>query len=97
VVLAEYGNAHERHRHGTPRLGQQLDRLGDVKLLRAMLRWATTVRVQRGARRLLETNPLECLKPEREQDPRRPVATWARFEKTARDRGTRREADKAGE
>jgi hypothetical protein len=39
----------------------------DVKLLRAMLRWATTVRTQRGARRLLEANPLDGLKLERER------------------------------
>jgi integrase len=56
----------------------------DVKLLRAMLRWATTVRVERGARRLLEANPLEGLKLEREKNPRRPVATWERFEQTRR-------------
>jgi integrase len=54
----------------------------DVKLLRAMLRWATTIRVDRGARRLLEQNPLDGLKLERESNPRRPVATWERFEKT---------------
>jgi integrase len=47
-----------------------------------MLRWATTVRVQRGARRLLEANPLEGMKLEREKNPRRPVATWERFEQT---------------
>jgi len=54
----------------------------DIKLLRAMLRWATTVRVQRGARRLLEQNPLDGMKLEREKNPRRPVATWERCEKT---------------
>jgi integrase len=54
----------------------------DIKLLRAMLRWATTVRVNRGARRLLEVHPLDGMRLEREKNPRRPVATWERFQKT---------------
>jgi integrase len=54
----------------------------DLKPLKAMLRWATTVRTRRGAGRLLEQNPLDGFTLEREKNPRRPVATWERFEKT---------------
>ena len=69
----------------------------DVKLLRAMLRWATTVRVHRGARRLLDANPLDGLKLEREKNPRRPVATWERFEKTRVAIGELRDAEEQGD
>jgi integrase len=54
----------------------------DLKLLKAMVRWAMTVRIDNGARRLLEQNPLDGVKLEREKNPRRPVATLERFEKT---------------
>lgn len=53
----------------------------DLKLLHTMLRWACTVRV-RGGQRLLESNPLDGLRRPREQNPRRPVATYDRFQKT---------------
>ncbi|HEY5490399.1 MAG TPA: tyrosine-type recombinase/integrase [Gemmatimonadaceae bacterium] len=54
---------------------------GDLVLLHAMLNWATTVRLHDGTR-LLETNPLAGVRRAKEQNPRRPIATWERFEKT---------------
>ena len=53
----------------------------DLKLLGSMLRWATTVRV-RGGRRLLDQNPLTGIRTPREKNPRRPVATFERFQAT---------------
>lgn len=53
----------------------------DLKLLHAMLQWACTVRSRNGAR-LLDSNPLAGIKRVREKNPRRPVATFDRFEKT---------------
>src|SRR5687767_12453801 len=54
---------------------------GDVDLLHAMLRWACTVRIGRGAR-LLDRNPLDGARRPRRENPRRPVASWQRFERT---------------
>lgn len=53
----------------------------DLVLLHAMLLWATTVRMPGGGR-LLEHNPLAGVKRVRELNPKRPVATWERFQKT---------------
>jgi integrase len=53
----------------------------DVDLLHTILRWATTVRVSRGAR-LLDKNPLDGARRPRRVNPRRPVASWQRFERT---------------
>lgn len=53
-----------------------------VDLFHTMLRWATTVRVSRGAR-LLDKNPLDGGRRPRRENPRRPVASWQRFERTA--------------
>lgn len=54
----------------------------DIELLQSMLRWATTVRVK-GGQRLLDANPLQSVKlPRRDANPRRPVATWDRFQST---------------
>lgn len=53
----------------------------EVRLLKSMLRWGTTVRVRRG-QRLLASNPLDGLRGVREQNPKRPITTWERFEKT---------------
>jgi len=53
----------------------------DLKLFSTMLNWATTVRV-RGGRRLLDQNPLAGIRKPREKNPRRPVASWERFEAT---------------
>jgi integrase len=53
----------------------------ELRILRTMLRWATTVRV-RGGQRLLSTNPLAGVRGVREVNPKRPVATWERFEAT---------------
>ncbi len=50
-------------------------------LLKTVLRWATTVRV-RGGQRLLASNPLEGVRGVREKNPKRPVATWERFQAT---------------
>ncbi|MBA3645131.1 MAG: tyrosine-type recombinase/integrase [Gemmatimonadaceae bacterium] len=51
----------------------------EVRLLKTLLRWATTVRV-RGGQRLLASNPLEGIRGVREKNPKRPVATWERFQ-----------------
>ncbi|MGH7605672.1 MAG: tyrosine-type recombinase/integrase [Gemmatimonadaceae bacterium] len=53
----------------------------DLQLLNTMLRWATTVRVK-GGKRLLEQHPLAGVKRPREKNPKRPVATWERYQKT---------------
>jgi len=53
----------------------------DVALLHSMLLWATTVRVPGGGR-LLDHNPLAGVKRIREINPKRPVATWERFQLT---------------
>lgn len=53
----------------------------DVALLVSMLLWATTYRLPRG-QRLLAQNPLAGIKRACEQDPRRPVATWERYQAT---------------
>jgi integrase len=49
----------------------------DLKLLSAMLRWATQVRV--GNARLLDLNPIAGVRLVRERNPRRATATWDRF------------------
>ena len=53
----------------------------DLQLLHTMLRWAVTVRTRTG-RRLLEQNPLAGVKRPREKNPKRPVATWQRYQAT---------------
>lgn len=53
----------------------------DLQLLHTMLRWAVTVRIKSG-KRLLDQNPLAGFKRPREKNPKRPVATWERFQAT---------------
>lgn len=53
----------------------------EVRILRTMLRWATTVRV-RGGQRLLTSNPLAGVRSVKEKNPKRPVATWERYQAT---------------
>lgn len=53
----------------------------ELQLLHTMLRWATTVRVG-GGRRLLDHNPLAGVKRPKEKNPKRPVATWERYQAT---------------
>ena len=53
----------------------------NLKVLHGMLRWATTVRVRHG-QRLLNKHPLEGVKRIREQNPRRAMATWERYQAT---------------
>lgn len=53
----------------------------DMKLLYAALRWATTVRVAKG-KRLLDFHPLQGIRRPRERNPKRPVATWERYQQT---------------
>jgi integrase len=55
----------------------------DLQLLHAMLRWAVTVR-RPSARRLLDQNPLAGVRRPKEKNPKRPVATWERFQATRR-------------
>jgi integrase len=52
----------------------------DLVLLHQMLRWATTVRVDGVP--LLRSNPLAGVRRVREQDPKRPIATWDRYQAT---------------
>ena len=53
----------------------------DMKVLYAALRWATTVRVGKG-KRLLDFHPLQGIRRPREPNPKRPVATWERYQQT---------------
>lgn len=53
----------------------------DLQLLHTMLRWAVTVRTRSGSR-LLEHNPLAGVRRPREKNPKRPVATWERYQAT---------------
>ena len=53
----------------------------DVFVLHHMLAWACTVPTSRLGR-LLDRQPLAGVRREREKNPRRPVATWERFEAT---------------
>lgn len=77
------GGIHYTHK-GKPRVtGPVRSRSSeaDLKLLHSMLNWACTARVG-GGRRLLSENPLAGIKKPREKNPRRPVATWERFQMT---------------
>jgi integrase len=51
----------------------------DLILLHSMLAWATTVRLVGGAR-WLDSNPLGGVRRVREPNPKRPVATWERYQ-----------------
>lgn len=53
----------------------------DLVLLHALLLWATTVRLSNGSR-WLESNPLSGVRRVREASPKRPVATWERYQVT---------------
>jgi integrase len=53
----------------------------DLVLLHSMLTWATTVRQPNGSR-WLESNPLMGVRRAREPAPKRPVATWERYQAT---------------
>ena len=55
----------------------------DLQLLHTMLRWAVTVRTPSG-RRLLDQNPLAGVRRPREKNPKRPVASWERYQETRR-------------
>lgn len=55
----------------------------DLQLLHTMLRWAVTVRTRSG-RRLLDQNPLAGVRRLREKNPKRPVASWERYQETRR-------------
>ena len=50
----------------------------ELRILRTMLRWATTARVK-GGQRLLAISPLAGVRGVREVNPKRPIATWERF------------------
>jgi integrase len=51
---------------------------GEVKLLKTMINWAMNERLPDGSW-LLEADPVRKIKLPREEDPRRPVATYDRF------------------
>jgi integrase len=55
----------------------------DLQLLHTMLRWAVTFRIPSG-KRLLDQNPLAGVRRPREKNPKRPLATWDRYEATRR-------------
>lgn len=78
------GIVYGKHKDGSPKktvpVGNRSAEV-DLKLLHSMLKWATTVRV-RGGKRLLDYNPLAGIKRPKEQNPRRPIATWERFQAT---------------
>lgn len=80
-----YNVEHRRNRtgSGTAVTGPVRARSAEVELriLRTMLRWATTVRGPNG-QRLLASNPLAGIRTVREKNPKRPVATWERFQAT---------------
>lgn len=50
----------------------------ELRILKTMLRWATTVRVK-GGQRLISVNPLSGVRGVREVNPKRPISTWERF------------------
>jgi len=52
----------------------------DLVLLHQMLRWATTARVD--GKPLLANHPLAGVRRAREQNPKRPIATWERYRAT---------------
>jgi integrase len=54
---------------------------GDFVMLHTVLRWACQVPTTDGGR-WLERDPLDGVKVEQEQNPRRPIASFLRFEKT---------------
>src|SRR2546422_729311 len=51
---------------------------GEIKQLRQMIYWAMSERLPDGSW-LLENNPLRGVKLPKEEDPRRPIATYDRF------------------
>ena len=53
----------------------------DLVLLHSMLTWATTVRMPDSSR-WLDSNPLAGVRRVSEASPKRPVATWERFQQT---------------
>jgi integrase len=53
----------------------------DHVVLNTMLKWATIVR-QPDGRRWLQENPLHGISRQREPNPKRPVATWERYNRT---------------
>lgn len=55
----------------------------DLKLLSAATKWAMGVTTGRG-KRLLDFNPLAGVRIMSERNPKRPVATWDRFQKTCK-------------
>jgi len=54
----------------------------DLELLRMMCRWAMTIRVGGGGKRLLQSNPLEGIRFVRERNELRPITSIERFTKT---------------
>lgn len=77
----------ERRRKGTLRpSGRKIRAVGartvaaDLQTLRAMVRWGCRVRGMNGAW-LVKDNPLRGMKLPREENPKRPVATYDRFQR----------------
>jgi hypothetical protein len=69
-ILLESGEESTAVRARTPEI--------ELRILKTMLRWATTIRT-RGGQRLLAANPLAGIRGDREANPKRPVASWERF------------------
>ncbi|MEX2109711.1 MAG: tyrosine-type recombinase/integrase [Gemmatimonadaceae bacterium] len=53
----------------------------EVRILKTMLNWATTIRLRSGER-LLASNPLTSVRGAREANPKRPVVSWEWFQAT---------------
>jgi len=85
--MSRHRGRQQRHSHSAR--GPELA----LVFLRTMLIWATTVKLPTGEW-LLDDNPLRGVKFPREPNPRRPVATFDRFERVRQ--ASRQLADQAG-
>ena len=80
---AQYGMDAKTGKPKTTRVVRMRSVEADLKVLYAALKWATSVRVGK-RRRLLEFHPLQGIRRLREKNPKRPIATWERFQQSRR-------------
>ncbi len=76
VAMRRTGHGWPDGRETIPVRGRTIQ--GEIKQLRQMIYWAMSERLPDGSW-LLENNPLRGVKLPKEEDPRRPVATYDRF------------------
>ena len=76
VAMRRTGHGWPDGRETKPRRTRTIQ--GEIKQLRQMIYWAMNERLPDGSW-LLESNPLRGVKVPKEEDPRRPVATYDRF------------------